>query len=215
MLACGAGLIRLNFFLKATHSGNVNIPEIALTFDDGPSDKTGDLLDLLKKYEAKGSFFCIGKQVEAFPHLAKRIVDEGHSIGNHSYNHENAFPTKSTVKMEAEIAATNEAIRVATGQVPIYFRPPFGVTNPRIARALKAFKLQVIGWNIRSLDTQSPSKSKIKTRVVDKLKPGSIVLLHDNLPDADLLLEQILKVSVEKKLKCVNLDTLMKNLNRT
>ncbi len=215
LLAIGSFFIRANFFIKAFHSGKPVNSEIALTFDDGPALETVAVLDVLKKHNAKATFFCIGEQIEKHPEILQRIAQEGHNIGNHTYTHHNRFPFKKVKEMGNELAKTNALIKNITGTDVRFFRPPFGVTNPRIAKALKPFKLTTIGWNIRSLDTVIKAQSSLKKRILDKLNPGAVILLHDNLEGASDILEQILNKAAERKLNCVTIEAMIANSKQT
>ena len=142
--------IRLNYFIKA-HSSNLKVDEnqIALTFDDGPTECTPLILDLLAKHQQKATFFCIGKQVEKYPEIAKRIVSDGHLIANHTFTHTTRMGFLSKKEVQSEIASTQQIIKEITTKTPHLFRPPFGVTNPNIAWACKQNRVEVIGWKKR------------------------------------------------------------------
>lgn len=175
----GAFDIRLNYFTKNFNYQKTNEQVIALTFDDGPTEYTLDILAFLKEQEIKATFFCIGKQVDLYPEILKQIYSQGHEIGNHTYHHDqkNGFFDKHRIAYEIKRC---DAIIIQTiGYRPTIFRPPFGVTNPNIAKALRVTNHEVIGWNIRSLDTVTKDVQIIANRVMKKLKPGGIILLHD------------------------------------
>src|SRR5690606_13512225 len=167
--------IRLNYFIKA-HSSNkkINRNVVALTFDDGPTEITPEILNLLEKYNQKATFFCIGKQIEKYPEASKSIVEQVHIIANHTYSHTNKIGFLSEKEVHNEIASTEKIIQQITGKIPNLFRPPFGVTNPNIARACKENRVEVIGWNVRSLDTVIESEDKILSRILDRFEKGSI-----------------------------------------
>ncbi len=176
----------------------------ALTYDDGVHpDYTPQLLDLLDEYGAKATFFVIGREAAKYPELVKEIVSRGHKLGNHSYDHKWSFPMQSVKDINQEITACNKLLESITGQEIKIFRPPFGVTNPTIAKALRATGYQSIGWNIRSLDTCKEPADIVATRVLRKLKANDIVLLHDNRPQVVDITRLILKGS---KLKFVSVD---------
>lgn len=178
---------------------------IALTFDDGPSaDYTPQVLALLERYKAKGTFFCIGEKIKRFPELTKTIHAKGHAIGNHSFSHRNSFPIFSTNRIVRELEQTNQWIYDTTGAECQLFRPPFGVTNPNIAKAVKQLSMCSIGWNIRSYDT-SKHPDKVIKAVIKKIKPGAIILLHDDRPHAPKILEAILLYAQENHYTCVAL----------
>ncbi len=152
---------------------------ILLTFDDGPHPQiTPLILDTLAAHKAKAVFFCIGKKLALYPQLAARMVAEGHIIANHSYNHSNLIGMYSTQRVVEEIRQTEAEIERITPSLKLY-RPPFGVTNPNIAKATSALNMKVIGWNTRSFDTVSRSGEKVLSRITANLKNGDIILFHD------------------------------------
>ena len=151
----GSAFIGWNYHFRSLNSNpETTQNQIAITFDDGPNAEfTPKILNLLKAYHAKATFFCIGKHIELYPDIFKSIIESGHTVGNHTYSHDNRFGFFSTEKVISELKQTNAIIKQQTGLVVKLYRPAFGVTNPRIKQALKITKLQSIGWNKRSLDT--------------------------------------------------------------
>jgi len=206
----GSVYIRWNYHIKSLHHcHHTSKSEVSITFDDGPHpDFTPKVLDLLKENNAKGTFFCIGKHIESHPELFKRIITEGHTIGNHTFNHENYFGFIKTKEVVSELETTNEVIEKVSGLKVKLFRPPFGVTNPRINRGVKAVGLQSIGWSIRSFDTTSKSKNTIVKSIEKKLKKGDVVLLHDTSAKSVEILEQLLLFLKQNKLESVTIDSL-------
>ncbi len=169
--------LRIQLFVKATvHSKN----GVLLTFDDGPdAERTPAILDLLRKKKISALFFVIGNQVEKHPEMIKRIVQEGHVVGGHSYSHNLRTTFYSTRSYLKEIDKCNEAIEKVTGITNNVYRPPFGITDPSMGRALKIRKTKTIGWSVRSLDTKLTSKNSL-SRLKRRTRKDSIVLLHDN-----------------------------------
>ena len=206
----GSFHIRWNYFLKANHKNNqIKENVIALTFDDGPNiNFTPKILSLLKKHHAKATFFCIGKNVKDHPDLLKKIVADGHLIGNHSYYHQNSFGFLSTEKVMEEIENTDKIIEETVDLKTRFFRPPFGVTNPNIAKAVKKLKLHTFGWSIRSLDTIAKDPEKVYDKIVSKLKKGDVVLMHDSSDLSVVVLEKILQYLDQNKIKTITLDKL-------
>lgn len=206
----GSSDIRLGYFIK-TYCNNQDEKErrIAITFDDGPHPMTEKVLDILQNYNAKATFFCIGTQIEKYPDIFKRIIEEGHTIGNHSYSHSNSFGIFSTEKVTEELLHTNKIIEQISGKKVLFFRPPFGVTNPRIAKAVSNTMHYVIGWNNRSLDTVIKEEAKILERVKSKAVPGGIILLHDTSLKSANVLEQILLFLKSEKFTIVPVDELL------
>jgi peptidoglycan/xylan/chitin deacetylase (PgdA/CDA1 family) len=181
--------IRLGMFCPVTWRGRVGEGRVALTFDDGPDpDATPLLLDYLREQNIRATFFCIGKKVDAHPEIAKRIVEEGHVIGNHTYNHFWWTALMWGSELSREIEQTQEAIVRAPGMTPVYMRPPMGMTNPHYARVLHRLGMRMIGWDVRSLDTRK-QVAEVIARVVRQTKDGSFVLLHDGSMPAEGLME--------------------------
>ena len=166
---------------------------VYLTFDDAPDAvQTPKVLDVLKRNGIKAAFFCIGGRVAGCESIVKRIADDGHLIGNHSYSHKNTFPILSRRKMIADIERCQSELRRATGAETVLFRPPFGVTNPRVAHTVRKLNLKVIGWSIRTYDTNQPPVEKVLRRIRRQLKSGSIILLHDGISGSETLLQAVI-----------------------
>jgi len=208
----GSSFVGWNYHFKSLNS-NPKIQEnhIAITFDDSPNPKfTPKVLELLNKHQAKATFFCIGKHIEAYPEIFKSIIEQGHTIGNHTYSHPNNFGFLSTEKVVSELNRTNTIIKEQTGLESLLYRPAFGVTNPKIKRALKITGLQSIGWSKRSLDTTNLNKEKVLSRITKNLKKGDIILLHDSSEKTIAVLEQLLLFLQQQKIESVTIDSLFK-----
>ena len=199
-----------NFICRGSRKGK----QVALTFDDGPDPRsTPQLLDLLREQKITATFFCIGQHVEKNPELAARILREGHLVENHSFAHSNLINFYSPKKLRAELALAQVAIEKAAGVAPKFYRPPVGLSNPGTFRVAQALELQVIGWNIRSLDTVIAEPEKIVARIRRGLKPGAIILLHDgNIPAEKLLatVKSLLDTLRGLGYEVVRLDKLLK-----
>lgn len=210
VLSWGSFDVRLSFFTpiisKAPYPKHRTI---ALTFDDGPTNFTPQVLDLLKKHNAKATFFCIGTQLEKHPEIAQRIFEEGHCLGNHSYSHPTKMGFLSVEEVSSEIEGCEQVFFRQFNFKPDYYRPPFGVTNPKIAKALKRFDYKVIGWNNRSLDTVLKSEQAIFERVYKKVKSGDIVLMHDTSLKSVLALELLLNQLSVDNYRFVTIDELL------
>lgn len=192
ILTLGSFFIQLNFYMKSLNKGQTTQKQIALTFDDGPDQMTTPtILSLLEKHKVNATFFCIGSKIEQHKELLQQIDNSGHLIGNHSYSHSNLFAFLSLKKMDKDLAKTNALITQACGKKPRLFRPPFGVSNPTIARALKSNDLISVGWSLRSLDTIWPG-DKVFRKLKRQLKAGDVVLFHDRLKSTPEILESFL-----------------------
>jgi peptidoglycan/xylan/chitin deacetylase (PgdA/CDA1 family) len=205
--------IELGYFVNSITHKRTKIKEVALTFDDGPTEFTPKFLDLLKEYQVKATFFCIGKQIEKYPETFQRIIEEGHTIGNHTLSHSNSTGFLSTSKMIDEIEKCDEVIKNTGNRTTHLYRPPFGVTNPNIAKAIKRTHKVSIGWNVRSLDTIIDDEKKIYGRVTKGLKKGSIILLHDTSEKTCRVLANLLVFLKDKKYSTFTVDTII-NSNR-
>lgn len=214
VLAYGSFDIQADFFTKAYHQPTSSRQEIALTFDDGPTKQTPEILEILKEFDALATFFCIGKSIEQYPEILKKTIAEGHSIGNHSYSHNAAFPFFSRKRISKELKTTSVLISKYTGNPVELFRPPFGVTNPGIVKAAKARNLKIVGWNLRSFDGSARSSEQILRRILPRIEAGTVLLLHDTRPDAGLILREVLKQVQQKNLKPVTVSQLF-DLNET
>jgi len=203
--------IELGYFVNSITHKRTRIKETALTFDDGPTEFTPKFLDLLKEHEIKATFFCIGKQIEKHPEIFQRIIAEGHTVGNHTLSHSNSTGFLSTSKMTEEIEKCDEVMmRIGNIKTDLY-RPPFGVTNPNIAKAIRKTNKKSIGWNVRSLDTITDDEKKIYKRVTKGLKKGSIILLHDTSEKTYQILADLLLFLKDKKYSTFTVDTLIKS----
>lgn len=209
-VAIGASVLSLSFFVDVKSAGKSE-DHIALTFDDGPlPGKTEQVLRILKELDVPAAFFCIGNRVDEHPDLARQIDAEGHIIGNHSYWHGAFFDLKSAPMVTRELYDTDVAVFRAIGKKPRLFRPPYGVTNPMIARAVKRLNHTVIGWSIRSFDTMIADPDKLFKRVTDNIRGGDIVLLHDHGTVTLEVLPRIIEEVRKRGLKFVRLDELVK-----
>lgn len=183
---------------------------VALTFDDGPdSIRTPKVLNILREYNVPACFFCIGHKVAGNEKLLQQIISEGHLIGNHSFSHANGFPAYSLPKMKKDLQTCQSALERVTSQPIKLFRPPFGVTTPTLAKAVHQLGYRSIGWNIRTLDTCLTDQDKIIRLIRKRLRPGSVILLHDRMPGSDQLLKRILQLLKEQKYTVVPLDDML------
>ncbi|KAA0965195.1 polysaccharide deacetylase family protein [Sporosarcina sp. ANT_H38] len=150
--------------------------QIALTFDDGPDPKvTMQILETLKKYDAKATFFMLGSRVEYYPEIAKKVQEAGHELGNHTWNHPDL--TKAGVeKVQAEINKTSSIIKNVTGEEATVFRPPYGAVNKTVRSQTN---LPVVLWDIDTLDWKHRDPNQLLTHVKGSAKDGSIILMHD------------------------------------
>ncbi|MBG9376662.1 polysaccharide deacetylase family protein [Panacibacter sp. DH6] len=179
ILFWGCYYVGSNFFIDITCKGTTEKKEVAITFDDGPAQNhTADILAILAKNNIHAAFFCIGHHVEKNESLLEQVHLQGHIVGNHSYSHAHLFDLFPARKMYADLAAMDTATLKAIGVKPRLFRPPYGVTNPTVRKAIINGNYIPVGWSIRSLDTVITDKQKLLGRVAG-VKPGDIILFHD------------------------------------
>lgn len=201
--------IRSGIYVKALCKKETHEKVVALTFDDGPDpDYTPKVLDVLKQHQVHATFFCVGSKAEQYPELVERIRSESHLIGNHSYTHAGIFPLFSLEKMVQDMQQSQQILETLTKQKIQLFRPPFGVTNPTLAKAVRQLGYTTIGWNIRSFDTRGESTDKVFRRITQQLEPGSVILLHDRLSNSTDLLVRLLNHLMNHNYKVVRIDEL-------
>jgi peptidoglycan-N-acetylglucosamine deacetylase len=159
--------------------GNTQLPEIALTFDDGPNPTyTPQVLAILRQYKVKATFFCVGSMVQAYPSLVKQEYAEGHIIGNHTWGHPN-MPSLSIASIIWQLTTAGDAIQQVTGVRPNLFRPPYGAVNNNVLTYANYLGLTVIQWNVDPRDWSRPGVDVIYARVLAQTRAGSIILMHD------------------------------------
>jgi peptidoglycan/xylan/chitin deacetylase (PgdA/CDA1 family) len=206
----GCYYIGSNFFIKIVCSAETNAKVIAISFDDGPAiEHTPEILQVLKHHDVKATFFCIGNRIPGNENILQQIKNEGHLIGNHSYSHHFWFDMFSSKKMLEDMQLMNEAVKNVTGQQPKLFRPPYGVTNPNLAKAIKNGNYTPIGWNVRSMDTVIKDEKKLFAKISDAIKPGAVFLFHDTSKATLKALPEFIKEVKNKGYNIVPLDKLL------
>jgi peptidoglycan/xylan/chitin deacetylase (PgdA/CDA1 family) len=154
--------------------------QIAITIDDGPDPVvTPAVLDLLDHYGAKATFFCIGEQVLRYPDLCREIVERGHAVENHSMYHRYNFAMLMLGGCFSELKAAQQTLTSITGIRPGFFRAPAGLRNPLLQLVLSRLGLQLASWTRRGFDTVERNSDKVLAKLLDGLKAGDILLLHD------------------------------------
>jgi peptidoglycan/xylan/chitin deacetylase (PgdA/CDA1 family) len=158
----------------------VDQPYIAMTFDDGPSaENTPRLLEMLKQRNVKATFFLIGQNAASNPDIVRRILADGHEIGNHSWTHPQ-LSKLSDDRVTAEITQTQDVIKDTSGFTPSLLRPPYGAITPRQREWVEnRFGLNIILWSVDPLDWKRPGASVITQRILSQVRPGAIILSHD------------------------------------
>lgn len=153
--------IRSGVYVRAFCREKTDRKEVYLTFDDGPHPpETERVLDVLREHGARATFFLIGFKVSGNEAVLRRMLEEGHALGLHTYSHAGTFPLLSFDKMLADVNEGKRAVESVAGKKISLFRPPFGVTNPTIAKVVRTLRLQTVGWDVRSFDTMFCKSSK-------------------------------------------------------
>ena len=208
LVLCSANICS-QAYIKTLCKGNTKEKKIAISFDDGPNTEiTPKVLDILDKYNAKAGFFCIGKHVESNTDLLRLMDQKGHVIGNHTFSHHRWFDLFSSKKMKTEIEKTNKLIEKAIGKKTKLFRPPYGITNPNLRKAIAGLNFHTIGWSVRSLDTVKTVEQTFN-KVTKDLSPGDIVLFHDNREHITDILELFLEYTQKNNFEIVSPDQIL------
>ena len=204
-----------SFFLPVVSRGTCGRKAVALTFDDGPDLLTTPvLLRLLKKHRAPGTFFVTGHRVVRYPQLTREIIAQGHSVANHSFHHDMLGAFRSTETMQHEIEATQRALK-DLGIVALAYRPPMGITSPRLRRVMQKEGMFVVNFSCRAWDGGNRRIRNLSRRILKRVRANDILLLHDNLTQPSLLshwageVELVLKGIPEKGLEILPLADLI------
>ncbi|MCT2536284.1 polysaccharide deacetylase family protein [Aquibacillus koreensis] len=161
-------------------SGSPTDNTVALTFDDGPDPRfTPQILDVLKEYDVKATFFLLGSRAAAFPDLVQRIQDEGHVISNHTYWHPNLVEQADIGVLENEVTRTENELAEQIGYKTKLFRAPYGFLYDELVEKLAVMNYSVVGWSVDSLDWQESPPEEIAYNVLNNIHPGAIILMHD------------------------------------
>lgn len=176
----GSYFIQANYFIDQFHHGNRNNKKIALTFDDGPQPGfTSQVLDILKEKKVPALFFLIGHNIAGNETDLVRMDAEGHIVGNHSYSHNYWFSLKKSRNMLSDLRICDQKIAAVILKKPQLFRPPYGVTNPMVAKAIRLGNYTGIGWSLRSYDTTAKDAALLLNKILTNVKNGDVILLHE------------------------------------
>lgn len=208
LIGYGSARIESSFFIKTICHGPSTRQQIALTFDDGPTEMTLGILAILRRHSVAATFFCIGQRVNQLPDIVRQAQSEGHIIGNHSFSHGYWFDLLSTTQFRQELQLTDQTIQTAIGQRPALFRPPYGVTTPNLAWAIRQ-QHTCVGWSVRTMDTIITNETQLLTRAVNALAPGTIFLFHDHIASTARILEAFILEAKNRGYEFVNLDQLL------
>jgi peptidoglycan/xylan/chitin deacetylase (PgdA/CDA1 family) len=210
VLFYGCYSISSNFFLPVYCAAATTEKIIALSFDDGPANQfTRDTLKVLHDHNVKAAFFCIGKRIRGNESILRKLHESGHLIGNHSYSHGTWFDLLSSGKMARDLKRMNEEMYRVTGLRPRLFRPPYGVINPNLKKAILSGGYIPVGWSVRSLDTVITNEERLFKKVSRALKPGAIFLFHDTSSATLAILPKFLRHVRENGYEIVRLDKML------
>ncbi|MBI2833663.1 MAG: polysaccharide deacetylase family protein [Acidobacteria bacterium] len=197
--------------------GRPHSPAVAVTFDDGPTEPyTSQILDVLRKYDARATFFVLGLRAQAHPEVLRRAVAEGHEVANHGWDHA-PLPLRSPAYIRHTIARTSALIAQITGRRPCLFRAPYGWRNPWVNPAARLEGCEPVAWSFGVYDTDRPGADTIARRSIAGLESGAILLLHDGRsldpsPDASQVVEAlpaILEAARTRGLRLLTLSALL------
>jgi polysaccharide deacetylase family sporulation protein PdaB len=192
-----------------------NEKKIAISFDAAwGNEETQKLIDILKQYNVKTTFFVVGAWVDKYPDSTKALAAAGHEVCNHSNTHPH-MPKLTHQNMEAQISACNEKIKSATGTSPMLFRPPYGDYDNTLIKTVNGMKMYPIQWSVDSLDWKNPTPEQIEKRVISRVKPGSIVLFHNGAKNTPAALPTVLQTLQAQGYKIVPVSQLIYKSNYT
>jgi len=189
---------RSNFFLPVISRGNTGKNLVALTFDDGPEEKTTrQILELLDKYSVKATFFVSGVNALKHPDVIREIISRGHTIGNHSFNHNPFLMLRSYNYLYQEIFRAQEVLQ-KMGVQTLVFRPPVGIISPKLSPVLDKLGMFCLTFSCRAFDAGNRCVKNLNFKILKKVKADDIILLHDANPrskeDSAILLSEIEKI---------------------
>lgn len=199
-----------SYSLNSNRDIDPNFPIVALTFDDGPARGTTKILDVFEKYNVVGTFYVVGSRVNSYPSVIKRIVETNSEIANHSYNHP-MFARLSAEQVFNEIDRTNLAIYNLTGVVPRTFRPPYGSFNNATMAAYP--NIRFVMWSLDTMDWSHRNATQTYQRVVNQVKDGDIILMHDLVASTADAVEDIVKYLLSKNFQLVTVSELIEIRN--
>ncbi|PKM90890.1 MAG: polysaccharide deacetylase family protein [Firmicutes bacterium HGW-Firmicutes-12] len=196
--------------------GSQKAKKVALTFDDGPdSVYTPQMMDILKEYNVKATFFLIGNRAHLFPEVVKRMVNEGHVVANHSMTHAN-IAKLSKDKVYQEIKQAEDALYKIIGYRTALFRSPYGSLNSEQVKQIGSYNYKVIAWNVDSLDWKSLSAEQVKYNILENAKEGSVILQHssgsleEDLTGSVAALPEVIKILKKDGYEFVTIPELLK-----
>jgi len=196
---------------KVYSHGSSEIRQLALTFDDGPDAVcTPKILDILKRCNVKAAFFIIGNNIKGNEGILNQAVSDGHIIGNHSWSHTKFWDFYPAPVLSKDIHRCTEETERVTGLRMRLFRPPYGVINPMVAKAIRKSGVEVVAWSFRSYDTVSSRPESILQKTIEKTRNGDVLLFHDSSELTAGILEKIIVSLQERGFAFIPLDEMLK-----
>ncbi|MBW1898671.1 MAG: polysaccharide deacetylase family protein, partial [Deltaproteobacteria bacterium] len=172
----------IGYFLPIITHGKPTQKAVAITFDDGPDPLSNSkLLGLLSKHNVKATFFVSGKSAAQYPELMNAIIQAGHTVGNHTFHHDNLIMLKGRNALTKEIESAQNVLKIY-GIRPFVFRPPAGITNPILGGILVKFGMHCVNFRCRAFDTGNRKIRNLAKKILHRVRPGDIILLHDIIP---------------------------------
>lgn len=189
--------------------------KIAVSFDAAwGNEETQTLIDILKRYHVNATFFVVGAWVDKYPDSVKALTAAGNEVCNHSDTHPH-MPRLSQQEMTAQITDCNKKIKAITGTSPLLFRPPYGDYNNALVDTVNSLKMYPIQWDVDSLDWKDPTPQQISSRVISKVKPGSIILMHNGAKNTPQALPTILQTLQAQGYRFVKISEIIYKDNYT
>ncbi len=211
LLVLGSIKMKMHFYIRSVMGGNPCKKEVAFSFDDGPdSEITPKVLEILREHGIKAVFFTVGSKIEGNTRLVKQMDEEGHLVGGHSFSHHFFFDLMPYSRLKNELESTEDLIFKITGKKIKWFRPPYGVTNPSLARAIRHMGYLPVGWTLKSLDTVIDNERELVERIRSKIRPGDLLLFHDTKPVLTRALPLLIRYLNEQQYRIVSPDELLK-----
>lgn len=182
---------------------------VSLSFDAAwGNEQTSTLINTLNEHNVKATFFLVGNWVDKYPDSVREIADSGNEIGNHSDTHPH-MSKLSSEKIKGEIESCNEKIKNITGKSPELFRAPYGEYNNSVVETVKNLNMYCIQWDVDSLDWKDPTAEQIKDKIIKKVKPGSIVLMHNGAKNTPEALPMVIEALQSQGYKIVPISELI------
>jgi peptidoglycan/xylan/chitin deacetylase (PgdA/CDA1 family) len=187
------------------------LKKIALTFDDGPSEQTAFILDILERYGARATFCVIGRQIERNRDIVRRAVDLGCEIIGHSWNHQN-LTYLSSRDIQNQLINTHTAIEDVVGEMPYIYRPPYGGFDRKVIEASKEAGFALLGWSVDPRDWENRNEDAIYENIMRFVKEGSVIICHDAYPSTVRAMERVIPRLMEEGYQLVTVSELIRHL---